>query len=60
MDYQITINTENAAFNEAGDNGAFETARILRRLADDVESMGLCEYNLRDGNGNKVGEAGEI
>ena len=60
MDYQITINTDNAAFNETDDNGAYETARILRRLANDIEGSGLCEFNLRDFNGNKVGEAGEL
>ena len=53
--YNITINTDNAAFEDAG----METSRILRRLADDVESMGLCEYVLRDINGNRVGNAQE-
>ena len=61
MEYQITINTDNAAFVEGGSGGReqIETARILRSLADDIEHMGLCEYNLIDFNGNRVGEAGE-
>ena len=57
MDYQIIINTGNDAFFKCEGE---EVGRILRRLANDVETMGLCEYNLRDGNGNKVGEAGEV
>lgn len=55
MDYQVTISTDNAAFD---DGESIETARILRRLAGDVETMGLCQYVLRDINGNQVGEAG--
>jgi len=54
--YNVTIETENSAF---GDDSNFEVSRILRRLADDVESMGLCEYVLRDINGNRVGNAQE-
>ena len=53
--YIIKIETENAAFE--GNLAQLETARILRRLANDVEGMGLCDYTLRDINGNKVGEA---
>ena len=56
-EYQITIKTENAAFE--GDPSV-EVVRILYRLMRDIESMGLCEYSLRDFNGNKVGEAKEI
>jgi hypothetical protein len=47
----ITIETTNAAFD---DDGHFEVARILRKLAVDLE----CEVGgeiLRDINGNKVG-----
>lgn len=57
MDYQITINTENAAFE--GDP-TVEVVRILYQLMHDIEKRGLSEYNLRDINGNKVGEAGEV
>ena len=48
----ITINTENAAF-EDGD-GNIELVRILRDLASKVES-GSNPETLRDINGNKVG-----
>ncbi len=57
--YNITIETENAAFGETGELTGFEVARILHRLADDVKNMGLCEYVLRDINGNRVGNAQE-
>lgn len=56
--YAITIETGNAAF-DAGDDGRYEVARILRRLAGDVEDMGLSEHILRDINGNRVGNAQE-
>ena len=55
--YNVTIETENAAFE--GDDKCDEVARILRRLAQNVENMGLCEYVLRDINGNRVGNAQE-
>lgn len=57
MNYRITINTDNAAFE--GDPSV-EVVRILYRLMKDIEGNGLCEFNLRDINGNKVGEAGEL
>ncbi len=53
--YNITITTENAAFEPTH----VEVARILHKLATDVENMGLCEYVLRDINGNRVGNAQE-
>ncbi len=53
--YNITIETENAAFV----NTKCEVARILRRLASDVENMGLSEFVLKDINGNTVGNAQE-
>jgi hypothetical protein len=53
--YRIEINTDNAAFE---DNEGEEVARILRRLANEIES-GLTDVNLRDINGNLVGEAVE-
>lgn len=48
----ITIKTDNAAFEDKG----VELARILRRLADAMESTNG-EYNgkLIDVNGNTVG-----
>lgn len=54
MNIRIIIETENAAFQEVGEE--IETARILRELADKVESGGLGDFNLRDINGNTVGQ----
>lgn len=51
MDITIKINTDNVAFS----GGDFETVRILRELADKIESNGVEFVNLRDINGNKVG-----
>ena len=35
---------------------SFETARILRELADDIEASSMhCAGNLTDVNGNRVG-----
>jgi len=53
----IRIETDNAAF---GDRPEYETARILRRLADRMENTGLPDAEgipLRDINGNRVGKA---
>ncbi len=55
--YNITIETENAAFVDSP--ARCEVARILRRLASDVENMGLSEFVLKDINGNTVGNAQE-
>ena len=55
MTLTITINCDNSAFEP--DPGA-EVARILHHLADEFSS-GLESgdgVNLRDANGNKVGE----
>jgi len=56
MKIKIQINATNAAFE---DNESFETARILRELADKIEghpnfSPGH-DQALRDLNGNEVG-----
>lgn len=53
--YGITIRTDNAAFEDSPET---EVARILRKLADDIEARGLDSYTLRDINGNRVGDAG--
>jgi hypothetical protein len=54
---RITIKMDNAAFDETpGD----EVARILREAADAVQGLGDFLWfgmNLRDLNGNTVGEA---
>lgn len=49
----ITINMDNAAFQEG--KGNYETARILRKLADDIEEFTLAE-KIKDINGNTVGK----
>ena len=48
----IEIDTTNAAFE--GYDGHLEVARILRKLADDLENEVGGEI-LRDINGNRVG-----
>ncbi len=59
MYFKLHINTDNSAFDEG--NKPYEVARILRELADKVESEGLnwCYQNLRDTNGNIVGAYAE-
>ena len=57
MKFIIRIDLENAAFAD-GDEGA-ELARILRKMADSIESAGeapRCFENVRDVNGNTVGQ----
>lgn len=52
--FSCEIKSNNAAFTDApGD----ELARILRALADRIESGAEGHFVLRDVNGNKVGEA---
>ena len=50
--FKVTIRTDNAAFE--GEGRAAETARILRELADKIES-GRVYGSVQDGNGNAVG-----
>ena len=54
--YKIEIETDNAAFE---DDQAGEVARILRDLADRIESLGAVPTDslIRDINGNQVGAA---
>ena len=54
MNIRIIIETDNAAFEDTGEE--IETARILRDLADKVESGGLGDFNLMYINGNTVGQ----
>lgn len=56
MTFTVTINMDNAAFEEDGQAGANEVARILKRLASQVQSSGFI-HTLRDINGNEVGES---
>ncbi len=61
----IKINTENAAFSDGGNCGesddchqpvkCWEVARILRAMADSLETSGFFTDNPRDFNGNDVG-----
>ncbi len=53
----ISFNMDNAAFEEEQRN--FEAARILRKLADDIESGQQDEETIiRDINGNNIGLVG--
>ncbi len=63
---RITISTGNAAFHDGlgkggGVDAGPEAARILRKLADRVESCGMPDPGdpiiLMDINGNRVGKA---
>jgi len=54
--FTLKIKTDNAAF--AGRcNETYEVARILRDLADRVETNGCDIYISHDSNGNQVGSA---
>ena len=56
MKLTIIMDIDNAAFEDAPDG--HEAARILRKLADDIESPGsFVTWPLRDANGNTVGHA---
>ncbi len=49
----IALRSGNAAFEDCP---SFETARILRKVADDIEASSMyCADNLWDVNGNRVG-----
>lgn len=50
----IELRTGNAAFADNGEK--YELARILRKLADDIESYGeMASERLKDINGNTCG-----
>lgn len=62
MAFTLRIATDNAAFTDNGTG--MEVARILRKLADDIDYDGTMAYeiasgpasgNLYDLNGNRVG-----
>ena len=50
----ITIETDNAAFEDWPREGCHEVARILSKLAEDIGG-GVLPSTLRDINGNRVG-----
>lgn len=51
---QLTVNIENAAFEDQPEH---ELVRILRKLADTLESRGLDDdISIKDINGNTVGK----
>lgn len=52
--FTLQIEMEDAAFYDP----RVEIARILRELADHIESGGRTPKELRDANGNTVGFAG--
>ena len=53
VEFDLALRSGNDAFVDCP---SFETARILRELADDIEaSSNYCEGSLRDVNGNTVG-----
>ncbi len=53
MSLKIEFETDNAAF---ADGAEMEAARILRELADKLETHGhYLSMNVRDINGNKIG-----
>ena len=56
MKLKLTLEMDNAAFDD-GNSGRTETARILSRLADQLErNPGQTEGRLLDANGNTVGQ----
>ena len=53
--FTLIMECDNAAFE---DDINAEAARILRRVADDIEARGIATpLQLLDANGNSVGEA---
>ena len=53
--FKLWITMENAAFEAAPQA---EVCRILRDVAERIESNGYWEGNIRDVNGNRVGQYG--
>ena len=54
LKFKLNMSCGNAAFDDQN----AEIARILRKIADDLEadsSGRLCEQYFRDSNGNRVG-----
>jgi hypothetical protein len=49
---------DNAAFGDCDQEAAEELARILRKVANRIESNPIEPGAIMDINGNKVGEAG--
>ena len=50
--FKLSFKTDNAAFEQ----GASEIARILRRIAEDIEQRERFEGSVRDINGNRIGQ----
>ena len=51
----LKMQMDNAAFGESNMEALQESARILREIADDMESGNPCG-RCRDVNGNTIGE----
>lgn len=58
MRFNLTFKMDNAAFGEDESEQASEVARILRALARGLEETNGRHGNVRDVNGNRVGEWG--
>ncbi len=53
VEFEIAFRSGSDAFQDCP---TFETARILREIAEDIErSVSYCEGNVRDVNGNTIG-----
>ncbi len=53
MKVQITINTDNAAFDN---RASFEVCNILFDIADHIKENGFESHKIKDSNGNTVGQ----
>jgi hypothetical protein len=58
MKFSLTVEMDNAAFGDCDQEAAEELARILRKVANRIESNPIEPGAIMDINGNKVGEAG--
>lgn len=56
MKYIVEIRCKNAAFGDTQTDAAVEVSRLLRQIADNVES-GRHFIPISDVNGNRVGSA---
>ena len=54
MGIGISFNTDNDAFGHGRQDA--EVSRILRQLADKIETTGAREGVIRDANGNTIGQ----
>ncbi len=57
MAYTVTIETDNAVFDEEDEVMVVALAVTLRQLADRIEQCGCVDQTLMDENGNTIGQA---